>query len=425
MKITSLFNQERMSDVRFIIGTQHIPFYAHKLVLAVHSQKFYEMFYKNALDIVEIVIPTSTVVGFVTFLKFFYTNEIQLTLNTVEEVMNLSNIYEMKSLDEICSAYLETSLREDQIFQVLETAVLNGMPKIQHICLTKIGENVPRLFKLPSFLEVNLKTLCLLFENELLDCDESDVFKAAIKWAEHPNPAAINKCLARKKLDRAIYLIRFPTMAIEVFDRCLDEPNIFLRSNEISSIFRCIVSGGRRDCEFPSVPRIVRRDLSTLTVRSCFRFEGDAKVRFSLVGQSDLYFSVNKYIVCCGIGIYGPSEQGKKYVDGRQFIKYQLNDNLYGCISSSQSEVVYDGTDKVYRLDFDKGVMLTPMRVYKATVIKKGHCNCYENYGGGDGRQTVTTADDVIFTFNKGSHVNVTETTNLNEGIISGIFFKV
>lgn len=461
VKLSLLFANKKMSDLTFYLNDKlDNPIYAHKFVLSLNSEIFHDLFYQNEASSSSVATtkfrPTTTIENlinqsepssdlfltvknlesFMVFLKYFYNNNetTLLTLPTVIEVLELSVKYKVKQLEKQCHEFIanidSTKLTDENIFSLLEIAsnapiftnnneslqsTSPSMEEIGNACLEKIGRNLPRLFSHKTFLHISLKSLIKLLTFDLLDCTEYEIYEAILKWAAHPTPTII---AMQKKLGDAKFQIRFPSLTIEEFDRCLDLPNSILTSDEIVRVFRSIISTEKRICDFPSQPRLTYNNLDKFEMKSCKRFTEISTIRFPVSGESILYFFTNNYVYCCGFEIFGLTQSGVDEFKS-QTVEFKLDDCLHGPIASNTIKLINMETVKIQKLLFDKPVLITPTRVYKATVNRVGGPKpILAAYGGTNGLLKVKM-NDVTFVFNQ----NYSQ-RSLNEGPLAGVLFK-
>ena len=128
-RTTFIFNNELLSDVKFIVPVSNsesgsrkmIP--AHKFVLAIGSPVFYAMFFgemaetKNAIEL-----PDCEYESLLELFRYLYTDEVNLTGSNVMHVLYLAKKYILPSLADKCSAYLYENLGASNVFSILPHA---------------------------------------------------------------------------------------------------------------------------------------------------------------------------------------------------------------------------------------------------------------------------------------------------------------
>jgi hypothetical protein len=96
-------------------------------------------------------------------------------------------------------------------------AISYGIKPLEEKCLSFIMENAANVLFTPGFLELSLATLLNVLKQDELAADEVDVFKAAMKWAEHhceTNKRSKTGENMRDQLKEAKFEIRFATIPI-------------------------------------------------------------------------------------------------------------------------------------------------------------------------------------------------------------------
>ena len=124
-RFKSIFNQELMSDVKFVVRdsqgeseSKKIP--AHKFVLAISSPVFFAMFYGDLAETKDFVeITDCEYDSLLEFFRFIYSDEVNLNPDNVMQLMYLAHKYMLPSLGDKCSAFLQRNLDASNVFQVL------------------------------------------------------------------------------------------------------------------------------------------------------------------------------------------------------------------------------------------------------------------------------------------------------------------
>lgn len=150
-----LYLDSATADVHFIVGrmnaqTERVP--AHKLLLITASEVFQTMFNGSWKEQDEVRIVDATADSFKEFLQFFYLGRIELTMDNVSDVMNLSKKYDITDGLKMCTEFLITNVTSDDICWAFELAVLFQQKRLRQFCEIFIGTHSTDIFKSKSFL---------------------------------------------------------------------------------------------------------------------------------------------------------------------------------------------------------------------------------------------------------------------------------
>lgn len=179
-----LFNNEILSDVRFLVGRvgqqQRIP--AHKLVLSSGSAVFDAMFNGTlATASVEIEVPDVEPAAFLAVLLFLYTDEIQIDPETVMTTLYTAKKYAVSPLEKHCVDFLRSNLTSDNAFLLLTQARLFDEPQLASVCLDTIDKFTNEALNADGFTDVDIDTLMVVLERDTLRIRESKIFQAVVR----------------------------------------------------------------------------------------------------------------------------------------------------------------------------------------------------------------------------------------------------
>lgn len=210
--------RESTGDVTFVVDTKRIR--AHKNVLSAFSAKYkaqvnninsinpdikfvvflYLMifsyfilniiyktqFYGVRPDRGRIHVKDISAEAFEEFIKFFYGETINFTLENIESILNQAKqclinifVYECESFLMECI----TQKRKSALWGY-RLSLLYELETLQSFCEQEIRNYVPMIFATTDFLECDLNILVNILSLErFVDCKESDIFDACISWA--------------------------------------------------------------------------------------------------------------------------------------------------------------------------------------------------------------------------------------------------
>ena len=129
-----MFNNELLSDVKFVVPASHnqseshksrkcmIP--AHKFVLAISSPVFYAMFYGEMAETADTIqLPDCEYKSLLELFRFLYSDEVNLSGSYVMQVLYLAKKYLVPSLADKCAEYIREHLDASNVFSVLLQAL--------------------------------------------------------------------------------------------------------------------------------------------------------------------------------------------------------------------------------------------------------------------------------------------------------------
>ncbi|XP_029353964.1 BTB/POZ domain-containing protein 1 isoform X2 [Echeneis naucrates] len=370
-----LFNNELLSDVRFIVGkgrqAQRIP--AHKFVLAAGSAVFDAMFNGGmATTSAEIELPDVEPAAFLALLRFLYSDEVHIGPETVMTTLYTAKKYAVPALEGHCVEFLTKHLRADNAFMLLTQARLFDEPQLASLCLDTIDKSTADAINAEGFTDIDLDTLCAVLERDTLSIRENRLFGAIVRWAEAEcyrqqlPPTSENK---QKVLGKALLLIRFPLMTVEEFAAVNPKPRV----------------------DYIDRPRCCLRGEES----SINRFQ-QVESRWGYSGTSDrIRFNVNRRISIVGFGLYGSIHGPTDYqvniqvIESDKRITLGQNDTGFSC----------DGTASTFRVMFKEPVEILPNVSYTACATLKGSDSHYGTKGLKKVTQESATGTKTTFLF--------------------------
>ncbi|XP_044745356.1 BTB/POZ domain-containing protein 6 isoform X1 [Coccinella septempunctata] len=409
----AMFNNELMSDVKFIVGTpnntQVVP--AHKYVLATGSSVFYAMFYGSLAECKEeIEVPDVEPSAFLTLLKYLYCDEIQLEADNVLATLYVAKKYIVPYLARACVNFLETSLTAKNACLLLSQSRLFEEPELMQRCWEVIDAQAEIALKSEGFTEIDRATLDSVLARETLNCKEMNLLEATLNWAaaecgrqDIPSTPQ-NK---RKVLGSSLYLIRIPTMPLEEFANGAAQKEI-LTQQETIDIFFHFTANFKPTLQFPTQPR------AGLKSQVCHRFQSCAyrSNQWRYRGRCDsIQFSVDRRIFVVGFGLFGSSNGAADYM-----VKIELK-RLGRVLAENNTTFFSDGSSNTFHVYFENPIQIEPESFYTASVILDGN---ELSYFGQEGMSEVTVGQ-VTFQFQCSSES--TNGTGVQGGQIPELIF--
>ncbi|XP_031635383.1 uncharacterized protein LOC116348503 [Contarinia nasturtii] len=239
-RFKALYLNEDGADVWFKFRSDRIP--AHKLILTTMSPWLNTMFFGSMPEGNEVDMINSQVSAnaFKEFLQFFYMDDVNLSIDHIEGVIDLAKQSLTDHIFNECENFLMKSITTDKMCFGYQLALRYGANKLKAICEEEICVYAETILRSSSFLEFPYEFLENLLKCDALACEEKDVFNACIAWAKsvcklHEKDPSKAENL-RAELKDTVYQIRFVSMTKEEIASCIASyPGLFF-ADELEEI---------------------------------------------------------------------------------------------------------------------------------------------------------------------------------------------
>ena len=245
-EIERMYNNSFISDIQFTFGNNKSGevFYAHKYVLAISSPVFTEMFYTKSKKATEsIYLPEHSSEAIAGFFGFIYKEECPTDYEKDLDVLCLIKQYQVVSFDVLCSTSFERTVEVQKSCKFLDQFLEMKAKALAEICLGKLDLYTEEYFASEYFLNIKQSTLGILLDRDTLYYNETDIFKAVMKWADHQCSNQSLKSTPENRrmvLGNAIYSIRFLSMNHTEFVANV-VPTEILHDNETVAIIKAMI----------------------------------------------------------------------------------------------------------------------------------------------------------------------------------------
>ena len=392
-RTTVIFNNELLSDVKFVVPASQadsetrktIP--AHKLVLAISSPVFYAMFYgqlAEAKDCVEL--PDCEYDSLLEFLRYLYSDVVNLTRSNVMHVLYLANKYMVPSLAEKCSEYLRENLSAANVFSILPHAKKIEDKDLEDRCWEVIEENTEEAVTSDDFVTLERSLIESVVKRERLTIKEVDLFKAVDRWAtkesERQGITAFVESKRRIIGEDTVKAIRFPVMSEKEFVSVVLDCRI-LNFGEMSELMK-YYNGVELTSPLPFIhtPRAGSTQHHQLI---CYRFSVYKSPRvsgnwsYSDKSPDRIVLSVNKSVKLHGIQHFG--SEGCQYT-----VCTEVKDNTNGFSLVTKTGSYASEKDNKhgyfgFTVCFDPPLQLREDKIYEVRSLIQGPSSWYGEQG--------------------------------------------
>ncbi|KAK7097930.1 BTB/POZ domain-containing protein 17-like isoform X1 [Littorina saxatilis] len=213
--VSQFFNQKDISDVVLKVGEK--KFFGHKFVLAKSSEVFRTILYDKQVGLPEIDLEMSEEcqLHFEPFLRFLYTAEVQICVNSAVGILCLADKYSEMSLKTLCTRYMVDNTQSPKVQNALNWyswAKALHMEDLVDSCTKTISWNMEHLFTLNEWLEMDIDFVADILSNpQLVVSNEFTLYQAVERWLLSDSHLT-NLDENSKKL---LPLVRFPQMMVQ------------------------------------------------------------------------------------------------------------------------------------------------------------------------------------------------------------------
>ncbi|XP_048243823.1 BTB/POZ domain-containing protein 17-like isoform X2 [Haliotis rufescens] len=298
--VSQFYNQEALSDVQLKIGKD--TYYAHKFVLAKSSEVFRAMLYESrwtqpVKPEVELNESPECQQHFDRFLRFLYTAEVNISVDSAVGILCLADKYSVLSLKQLCTRYMVDNTRSPKVRNALNWyswAKALNMEELIDQCSKTIAWNMETLLMLPEWYNMDIEFVSdILHNSDLVVSSEFHLYKAVRNWLLHENHVPNFSDYAKELLP----LIRFPQMLVDQLYKIETDADLDLDDQQCKSQLQDLISQAYRyrslcpaqsQLEISFVkPYFLPRDYTDLTVdtvrmQNTLRFGIQVDVRTSV-----------------------------------------------------------------------------------------------------------------------------------------------
>ena len=418
-----MLNNDLFSDVKFVVrksygeseSKQVIP--AHKFVLSIGSPVFEAMFYGELAETREsIELPDCEYESLLELFRYMYSDEVNLSGNSVMGVFYLAKKYMVPSLAEKCKEYLQDNLDPSNVFSILPSAQKYEEKNLVDRCWEVIDKQTEAAVKSEGFATIERSLLEAVVIRDTLSIKEVNLFQAVDLWATKEcgkQGLAANGELKRRILgEQIIKAIRFPVMKQEEFAAVVLDKNI-LTKDELVTFFQFFSSTLATPVGF-----LDTRRSGNFGICRCGRFESVGADNWGYGRNLDdfLAFAVDKDIMLHGLCLFG--SENKDYTVRLEVKDASNNFSLVSKAGTFSSKLVqYKGNNyHGYEVLFDP-VNVKKDTKYQVEALITGPSSCYGCAGLG-----MVQVSGVKFTFSSGPAGNG---TTLHNGQFPEFLFSV
>lgn len=197
-----------LCDVSIVVKDIQYP--AHRNILAAFSSYFHAMFVGEMLErnMEEVHIHDVSPPIFEKLLKFIYTGDIEITIDTCQGIFAAADMLQLTDVVDSCCTFLRNQLEPSNVIGIYLFAENFCRSDLTTACETYICQHFTQVIEEDEFLSVPKNFLQLLLKSEDLKIDyEYEAFHAAMKWILYDAPTR------RRHVYDVVSHVRFPLIS--------------------------------------------------------------------------------------------------------------------------------------------------------------------------------------------------------------------
>ncbi|KAL4230862.1 BTB/POZ domain-containing protein 17 [Mactra antiquata] len=217
LSVSQFFNERDLSDVTISVGDTQ--YFGHKFVLAKSSDVFRAMLYGETWtegSQTELILTESEECQavFDVFLKFMYTAEVTVTVETAVGILCLADKYNVTSLKSLCVGYMVKNTQSPKVHNALQWynwAKALHLEALVESCTKTIAWNIETVLGSAEWHNMDLQFIQDILNNsELVVGNEFMLYNGLVSWLQF---STRKECL-KDNAEALLPLIRFPQMLV-------------------------------------------------------------------------------------------------------------------------------------------------------------------------------------------------------------------
>ena len=175
-----------LCNIELVVGDVRIP--AHKSILCACSPYFKAMFSSSYSEASQgsVIIRDVSSTALELLVQYFYTSEIYITTDNVQELLSVSCMFQITSLKDACCEFMRRHLGVTNCLGVRAMADLHSCAQLRKLADNFAKKNFTSVIESEEFLKLEVEHLIDLFSSDDLGvASEEKVYEAVMIWIQH------------------------------------------------------------------------------------------------------------------------------------------------------------------------------------------------------------------------------------------------
>ena len=180
-----LYESKQLFDVTLSVDARE--FGCHRALLASSSDYFRAMFTNNfaETDSMTVTINEVKAVAMEQVLNYLYTGESKLESDSVQYILSAANLFQLDQLRHGCASFIVRNLHVDNCINIYLFAQAHECNYLEMRAWDFITGKFEVVTQKEEFLDLSFGKLMEIIRCDELECDEEEVFEAALRWLNH------------------------------------------------------------------------------------------------------------------------------------------------------------------------------------------------------------------------------------------------
>lgn len=234
--LKELLNENKFVDCTLKVGDRSFP--CHRLIMAACSPYFREIFFtedgKEVENTKEVVLDDVNPTILDMIIQYLYSAEIDLNDENVQDIIAVSNRFQIPSVFTVCVNYLQKKLSISNCMAIFRMGLVLNCPRLAVAARNFIADRFELLHKDEEFLKLAAHELFAIIGGDSLNVEKEEmVFEAVMAWVGHDKERT-------KVLKDAFECIRFRLLPEKYFKEKVETNEIIKADPELQKTVQVI-----------------------------------------------------------------------------------------------------------------------------------------------------------------------------------------
>lgn len=227
--LKELLNENKLIDCILKVGDRSIP--CHRLILAACSPYFRELYFSEdgkEVDNKEVVLENLDPNVMEVIVNYMYSAEIDINDDNVQDILAVSNRFQIPSLFTVCVNYLQKKLSRKNCLAIYRLGLMLNCVRLAMAARDYIADRFETIAKDEDFLELASPELFAIIGGDALNVEKEEVvFESLMRWIRK------DKEKRMKSLDEAFECIRFRLLPEKYFKEKVEKDDLIKADPEL------------------------------------------------------------------------------------------------------------------------------------------------------------------------------------------------